>query len=64
MPATDEHTAFKARILRAFMRHKAECGLGDDEMVMIAWPALLKVPSIRNSQWLHQALSGEERLDG
>lgn len=60
-----EHRAFKARLLRAFMANKDKLGLGDDEQVLIAYRALLAAPSIRNSQWLHDALRGEEpRLDG
>ena len=56
------HAAFKGRLLRALMQHKEECGLGDDSQVMISYLALLKVPSIRNSPWLYEALRGEERL--
>jgi len=64
MPPIDPDVAFKARVLRSLMRHKAACGVGDDEQVMIAWQGLLQVPSIRNSQWLYDALRGEElRLD-
>ena len=47
------------------MANKDKLGVGDDEQVLIAYAALLKVPGIRNSQWLHDALRGEEpRLDG
>lgn len=64
-PEAPEFASIHAELARLSIKHKAECGLGDDEMVMIAWPALLKVPSIRNSTWLHEALAGEERqLDG
>lgn len=63
MPAT-EHAILKARILRALMRHKAECGLADDEQILISYAALLKVPAIRYAPWLYDELRGEERLDG
>jgi hypothetical protein len=56
-------SAPRARVLRALLRHRDELGLGSDEQVLIAWPALLMVPNIRHAPWLAEALRGEERLD-
>lgn len=60
-----EHAAFKNRVLRAMLSNKDKIGVGSDEQVMITWLDLLKTPSIRNSAWPHEALSGDEqRFDG
>lgn len=62
-PADEIDLAFKARVLRTMMRHKVELGLGSDEQVLVAYPALISVPHIRRR--IAQAVHADgDRLDG